>query len=205
MSQDQIQKLQMEIFEKQQQLFKMRKDSELKEVSNYEFETLEGKVKLIDLFLDKDTLFMIHNMGPGCRYCTLWADGLNGFLPHLETQYSVVLTSKSTPEDQRKMANARGWRYRMVSHGGGDYIKEQTASFDPSSANSGNFPGLVCYVKKDGKVFRKNSVPFGPGDEFCSLWNIISLTGHSEAEFTPQFSYWKRPAKMEDGGESLVD
>tara|TARA_B100001123_G_C14814729_1_gene829773 strand:+ start:144 stop:287 length:144 start_codon:yes stop_codon:yes gene_type:complete len=46
-------------------------------------------------------------MGQGYRYCTLWADGFNGFLSHLEDAMSVVLISKDDPKKQRKFANER--------------------------------------------------------------------------------------------------
>ena len=39
---------------------------------------------------------------------------------------SVVLLSKESPEVQRRFANSRGWRFRLASHSGGDYIREQT-------------------------------------------------------------------------------
>ena len=60
------------------------------EVPAYRFQTLSGEVSLLDLFAGRDVLFAIHNMGQACRYCTLWADGLNGFLPHLEDRFAVV-------------------------------------------------------------------------------------------------------------------
>ena len=85
----------------------------------------------------------------------------------------------------------------MASHQGGDYIKEQDVIGDK------NTPGIVCYTRKGEQIFKKNSSVFGPGDQFCSLWNILSLAGHNSETFTPQFNYWKRPTKMEDGGQNL--
>ena len=87
----------------------------------------------------------------------------------------------------------------MVSHGGGEYIKEQTVM-----AGEDNMPGIVCYVRKGDQIFRKNSAIFGPGDEFCSHWNVLSLAGVSTEEWTPQFHYWQRPEKMDDGGDNLI-
>ncbi len=87
----------------------------------------------------------------------------------------------------------------MVSHGGGDYIVEQSVK-----AGEINMPGIVCYIKKGDQIFRKNSSVFGPSDEFCSQWGILSLAGVSEEEWTPQYQYWKRPEKMEDGGKNLI-
>lgn len=97
---------------------------------NYTFDTLGGKTSLSELFGDHDQLLVIHNMGQACRYCTLWADGVNGLLPHLEDALSVVFVSKDPPAVQRRLANSRGWRFRQVSHAGGPYIGEQTVVKD---------------------------------------------------------------------------
>lgn len=169
-------------------------------VPNYTFQTLTGPTDLDSLFCGKEILFAIHNMGQGCRYCTLWADGLNGFLPHLEDRFAVVLLSKDPPEAQQRMAHSRGWRFRMASHGGGAYLEEQGVV-----PGEGNMPGLVCYQKMNGQIIRKNSTVFGPGDSFCSLWHILSLAGLGDDDWNPQYSYWRRPqpAQMEDGGQNL--
>lgn len=42
-----------------------------------------------------------------------------------------------------------------------------------------------------------------PGDLYCALWPLLGLAGLDE--FTPQFNYWKRPEKLEDGGENILD
>jgi predicted dithiol-disulfide oxidoreductase (DUF899 family) len=186
-----------ELFELTNKVAKLRRDSKPIEVKNYTFLDTNGEVSLLKLFGDKDILFLIHNMGQGCRYCTLWADGLNGFAQHIESQYAFAMASKDAPQLQRQISNSRGWRFKMVSHGGGDYIKEQTVM-----AGENNMPGIVCYIKKGEQIFRKNYASFGPGDEFCPLWNILSLAGVSNEEWTPQFNYWKRPEKMDDGGNN---
>ncbi len=195
--QNEIQKLENQVFELTQKLEKLRAESAPVPVKNYSFKDINGTVNLLDLFAGKEVLFAIHNMGQGCRYCTTWADGINGFLTHLESQFSVVLFSKDSPELQRQFANSRGWRFRMASHGGSDYIKEQDV------VGGANSPGLVCYVRQGEQIFKKNFTVFGPGDQFCSLWNILSLAGQNSESFTPQFNYWKRPAQMDDGGQNL--
>lgn len=193
-----LQQAEKELFELTQKVARLRRDSKLEKVKNYTLKTLKGETTLLDLFGDKETLFVIHNMGQACRYCTLWADGFNGFVPHLESEFAFALVSKDDPQTQRRFANSRGWRFQMASHGGGDYIKEQTVL-----AGEGNQPGVVCYQRKGNEIFRKNSAIFGPGDEFCSIWNILNLGGISPEEWTPQYDYWKRPAKMDDGGQNL--
>ena len=197
---DEIEQLETEISEKITRLNELRKSVTPTLIPNYTFKTLEGSVTLLDLFAGKSRLFAIHNMGQGCRYCTVWADGINAFLPHLESEFSVALLSKDPPATQRAFANARGWRFRMASHGGGEYIREQTVT-----AGQDNYPGMVCYERKGDQIFKLNAVVFGPGDLYCSLWHILSLGGISENDWTPQYAYWKRPQKMDDGGLNIID
>jgi predicted dithiol-disulfide oxidoreductase (DUF899 family) len=197
---NEIEKLEGEILEKIRQLDELRKKATPTPVKNYQFKTLEGKASLLDLFAGRTTLFAIHNMGQGCRYCTTWADGLNAFLPHLESEFAVVLLSKDPPEVQRAFANSRGWRFRMASHGGEGYILEQNVA--EGEANS---PGIVSYQRKGDQIFKLNKSNFGPGDLFCSIWHILSLAGIGEDQWTPQYSYWRRPQKMDDGGLRVLD
>lgn len=194
-----LQKAEKELFELTQKVARLRRESQPVPVKNYNFKDLNGEVSLLDLFGDKDTLFVIHNMGQGCRYCTLWADGINGFIPHLESEFALALVSKDDPQTQRRFANSRGWRFRMASHGGNDYIKEQAVV-----SGENNMPGIACYLRKGDEILRKNTAIFGPGDEFCSQWNLLSLAGINVEEWTPQFNYWKRPEKVDDGGQNLI-
>jgi predicted dithiol-disulfide oxidoreductase (DUF899 family) len=180
-------------------LRELRARAPRREVPDYTFRDSIGEVRLSELFVGRDRLFAIHNMGQGCRYCTLWADGFNSFVQHLESNYAVVLLSKDAPDVQRRFANSRQWRFRMASHGGGDYIREQSVS-----EGGDNMPGIVLYEKDGGKIYRKNSSVFGPGDLFCSHWHILSLAGHGEEDWTPQYNYWKRPESLDDGGQNLL-
>ncbi len=195
---DEIQKTEQEILDLVMKLERLRKETPPVEVRNYMLRGLEGEVTLLDLFAGRDRMFAIHNMGQGCRYCTLWGDGINALLPHLEDQFSVVLLSKDPPESQRRFANARGWRFRLASHGGGEYIREQ--SVIPGENNT---PGLVCYQREGDRIVRRNASVFGPGDLFCAQWHILSLAGVGLEEWTPQYAYWRRPEKLEDGGQNV--
>ncbi|MEM7379234.1 MAG: DUF899 family protein [Pseudomonadota bacterium] len=192
-----IQAVETEIFELTRKLAALRKAAVPVAVPNYTFDTQTGSVSLLDLFADKTQLLVVHNMGQGCRYCTLWADGFNGFLPHLEATLSVALVSKDPPEVQRRFANARGWRFRLASHGGGDYIRDQSVL-----RGRDNVPGSVVYERDGDTVLRKNSTVFGPGDLYCPAWHLLALAGVGTDTFTPQYSYWQQPAELDDGGEN---
>ena len=197
--QGRIEELEREIGKLTAQLKAERRKAPGTPVPNYRFETIEGPVRLTGLFGQRDRLLAIHNMGQACRYCTLWADGINGVLHHLESVMEVVLVSKDAPAVQRQFASSRGWRFRLASHGGGRYIREQT-----TCAGVENMPGAVVYELKDRVVLRKNSAVFGPGDMFCPTWNFLAMAGIADEAWTPQFNYWLRPAALEDGGLNVL-
>ena len=197
---DEIAKIEKQLFELTAKLNELRKTNSGDEVQNYTFKTLDGKVTLLEMFDESDRWLVIHNMGQGCRYCTLWADGFNGFLPHLESAMAVVLVSKDSPKVQRAFAISRNWRFRLASHGGGQYIQEQSVM-----EGERNVPGAVVYERAGSRITRKNSAVFGPGDLYCSIWNLFGMAGLSGAEWTPQYRYWSRPQKMDDGGANLID
>ena len=200
MSNREITELEQEIANLTARLNGLRKKTAPQPVTNYRFATLSGEISLLDLFSGNERLLTIHNMGQGCRYCTLWADAFNGMLVHLESAMSVVLLSRDPPRLQRDFANSRNWQFRLASHGGGPYIREQTVM-----EGIDNMPGAVIYERSGDRVFRKNSAVFGPGDLYCSMWNLLALAGIDAGEWTPQYRYWTPPAKMDDGGENLLE
>lgn len=200
MANEKIIELEQKLYGMTLELNKLKQQAERISVPDYTFTTLDGEVSLLELFAGKDKMLVIHNMGQGCRYCTVWGDGISPFLPHLESAVSVVMVSKDDPELQRRFANSRGWRFRMASHGGGAYIQEQSAV-----AGQNNYPGVVGYERDGDTIYRTNASAFGPGDLFCSLWNLLGTVGLDESDFTPQYNYWQRPKKLDDGGENLPD
>jgi len=195
----QIRELEMQLYEQTLALNELRKQASLTEVPNYDFATQAGGTSLLELFGDNDKLLVIHNMGEACRYCTLWGDGFNGLIDHLESAMSVVLVSKDDPATQRKFANSRGWRFRLASHGGGNYISEQSAQEGAS-----NMPGAVVYERQGDKILRRGASVFGPGDLYSPMWNLLGLAGMTEADWMPQFRYWVPPKKLDDGGENVL-
>lgn len=154
------------------------------EVENYIFQTLNGSVSLSELFGQREQLMLIHNMGSQCRFCTLWADGINGHLPYLESVLSVVLVSHESPAYQRKFAIDRGWRFNLASHGGGQYIKDQCVF-----GQADNYPGAVVYRKDGDKIMRLNRAPFGGGDQFNAFYGLMSLADFDSNAWEPQYHY----------------
>ena len=200
MSDDRVMELERTIGELTAELAALRRSSAGTPVPSYTFATQNGDATLRQLFGEHETLLAIHNMGQGCRYCTLWADGFNGLLPHLESALAVVLVSKDSPHVQRRFANSRGWRFRLASHGGGDYMREQGVL-----EGDDNYPGAVVYRRDGDAIARMNACVFGPGDLYCAMWSLLGLAGIGVADWTPQFNYWQRPAQLDDGGDNVLD
>src|SRR5579862_7181052 len=100
---DQINAIEAELAELKKKLSQVRKTRPLEAIPDYQLTTSEGKpVTLSELFGNKSDLLVIHNMGQGCPYCTLWADGFNGQVDHLESRAAFVVVSPNTPEQQQK-------------------------------------------------------------------------------------------------------
>jgi predicted dithiol-disulfide oxidoreductase (DUF899 family) len=155
------------------------------EVQDYEFATPSGKVRLSALFGGKRDLFMIHNMGSSCPYCTLWADGYNGIYPHLADRAAFVVSSPDPPAKQQKFAAGRGWRFPMVSHEGSSFAADMGYRGD----NGGWRPGLSVFKREGAKVLRVSDAGFSPGDDFCSLWHFLDLLPEGAHGWQPQYRY----------------
>ena len=161
----------------------LRRAMPKEEIQDYTFKNLSGEVKLSDLFADKEVLVVIHNMGKGCAYCTLWGDGFNGIIDHLENKFSFIVESKNTPEEQQKFASERNWKLKMYSSR--DTSFKQDLGF---ADGNNNIPGLSVFTKnKDGKIYRNSSTVFGPGDDFCSMWYFLDLLPEEISGWSPKF------------------
>jgi predicted dithiol-disulfide oxidoreductase (DUF899 family) len=162
-------------------------------VADYEFEGPDGPVKLSELFGDKTDLFVIHNMGTSCSYCTMWADGFNGVYDHLADRAAFVVSSPNPPIQQAQFAKSRGWRFPMVSHGGGAFARDM--GYHRPGADAGGdmmggwYPGVSAFKKTADGVVRVSDAELGPGDDFCSVWHLFDLLPEGAAGWRPQFRY----------------
>jgi predicted dithiol-disulfide oxidoreductase (DUF899 family) len=153
-------------------------------VRDHVFRTNEGEVRLSELFGTREDLFVIHNMGASCPYCTLWADGYNGTYEHLANRAAFVMASPDPPEAQRRLAEKRGWRFRMVS----DPEKRFAAAMGYIE-DGALLPGVSVFKKRNGGVVRVSDARFSPGDDFCSLWHFFELIPEGRDGWAPRFSY----------------
>ena len=182
-----IASLEEEIGQKKKQLATLRKQLPWPEVKDYALRSHDGtEVMLSSLFGDQNDLIVIHNMGKGCAYCTLWADGFNGFVQHLENRAAFVLVSPDDHETQKKFAESRGWKFKMLSGRGTSFIRDM--GFE--SGERDFMPGVSTFHRNnDGKIFRVAKAEFGPGDDYCGIWHLFELLPDGGEKWRPKYSY----------------
>jgi predicted dithiol-disulfide oxidoreductase (DUF899 family) len=153
-------------------------------VADYALAGAEGPVRLSTLFGDKDELFVIHNMGRSCAYCTMWADGFDGVYDHLANRAAFVVSSPDAPDVQRAFAASRGWRFAMVSHAG------TTFAADLGFQRDGRFwPGVSVFRRAGERIERVSDADLGPDDDFCSVWHFFDLLPEGAAGWAPKLNY----------------
>lgn len=106
---------QEELSRAQQKLADLRRRLPPEPVKDYELNGPDGPVRISEMFGDKDDLILVHNMGAGCPFCTMWADEFNGALRHLENRAAFVVVSPDRPSVQQSLTRKRGWRFDMYS------------------------------------------------------------------------------------------
>ncbi len=182
-----IQNLLEEEMRLRQQISALRRAEPPEDVADHALVGPGGAVMpLSSLFGAQPDLLVLHNMGQGCAYCTLWADGLNGLLPHLEDRTGVVLVSPDDPATQARFAAERGWRFRMISDAEGAFSR--ALGF---RTEHGYQPGVSALRRgDDGRIVRTGYDWFGPGDPYCGLWHLLDLLQGGAGSWQPRFAYW---------------
>lgn len=144
------------------------------------------RVRLSALFAGKPHLLLIHNMGRKCPYCTLWADGLNGFTSHLQSRAAFVLASPDDPATLSEFATSREWRFPVVSTQGTSLSRDLGFERGPGDV----LPGVsALHLRPDRTMERTSSASFGPGDLYCSIWHLFDLLEGGANGWEPKYVY----------------
>lgn len=173
-----------------QKLTEARRRRPREVVQDYVLKNTDGaEVRLSELFGDKDDLIVVHNMGTGCVYCTLWADGFIGLHDHLLNRAAFVVCSPDKPEVQKKFAAKRGWPFKMVSAHESSFIKDM-GFWEEAGQHPGPWPGVSSFRREpDGTISRISKSHFGPGDDYCALWPFLDLLDGGAGDWAPKYSY----------------
>ncbi len=145
----------------------------------------DGELRLSALFGDKADLIVIHNMGRSCSYCTMWADGFQGWLPHLLDRAAFVVVSPDAPAEQQAFAQSRGWTFPMASSQGTSFKRD----LGYETKDGSQMPGYSTFHKGSDGIVHVASDFFGPGDEYCGVWHFFDLLQDGLAGWQPQLSY----------------
>ncbi len=182
---EQIESAEKEFEAARLRLLQLRRQIDPVDVSETVFLDVNGQsVPIADLFGDNEELLLIHNMGSGCAYCTLWADGFNGSLPYLASRSAFAVLSKDGPAKMKNFAESRGWTFQMVSGEGSTFAEDLgVASKDMY------WPGVSALKREsDGKVVRTSWADFGPGDLYCPAWHLFDLLPNGAADWEPNYN-----------------
>jgi len=183
----QIADLEMRLLEEKKTLAALRKKLKPVEVPDYVFKKHDSsEIKLSEMFGSSKDLIMVHNMGKGCPYCTLWADGFTGFTKHLENRAAFVVISKDPFDIQRDFYNSREWDFKMYSSHGTTFNRD--IGFE--TVDGGQMPGVSAFYKDEsGRIFRTAFTFFGPGDDFCAVWPMLNLLKDGPDGWQPKYFY----------------
>lgn len=182
----QVDELEYELQYIKRRLAELRRQRPPEEVGDYTFRDAAGReVRLSSLFGDRGEMILIHNMGRDCSYCTMWADGFAGLLPHLSSRAAFVVTSPDVTTAQEEFRRARGWNFPLYSTQGTSFAADM--GFD---GEEGLMPGVSVFSKDEaGRVLRVGRAEFGPGDNFCAVWHFLDLLPRGIDGWEPRLSY----------------
>lgn len=189
-----IVELQNQVEAAKQRLLEARRRRPKELVKDYVLQDADGAdVRLSELFGDKPDLILIHNMGTGCSYCTMWADGFTGLVPHLSDRAAFVVCSPDKPEVQKRFAGKRRWNFRMVSAHESPLFHD-LGFWKEDGPYPGPWPGVSTFRRSaDGQIFRIAKAYFSPQDDFCAVWPLLDLLEEGPNGWDPKYDYLPKP------------
>lgn len=143
---------------------------------------------------DQPNLIVAHvMMGPdaekACPMCSLFVDGYDAMMPHLDGTVPFVAVAKAPIEKYRAWARQRGWsRLRLLSSHGNSFNRDYNVEVD-----EGQLPALSVFTKAaDGQIHHRytseGSLVFEHHramDLYSPLWNLLDLLPEGRGDFFP--------------------
>jgi AraC-like DNA-binding protein/predicted dithiol-disulfide oxidoreductase (DUF899 family) len=172
-----------------QRLAALQRSRPREPVADYVLKDKEGKdIRLSELFGAMDDLIIVHNMGISCIYCTIWADGLTGLVPHFMDRAAFAVCSNDAPEVQRRFAEKRNWNFTMVS------AVDSSFTGDMGFLDEGGpTPGISTFRREpDGSITRVGRSHLGAAYD-CAVFPLIEMLQNGRNGWEPKYSYEKRP------------
>jgi predicted dithiol-disulfide oxidoreductase (DUF899 family) len=162
----------------------------------YEFDSIQGKVALADLFDGRSQLVVYHFMlgsgwEAGCPSCSYLADHFDGATIHLANRDTTLVVVSHAPLNEIEAFKKRmGWKFQWVSSYGSDFNFDYQASFTPEENASGKVfynyamnapfsdegPGVSVFAKDaSSNVFHTYSSYARGLDILVGAYNFLDL------------------------------
>jgi predicted dithiol-disulfide oxidoreductase (DUF899 family) len=156
--------------------------------------------KLSELFDDPaKPLVLLHFMFGGaqespCPMCTLWADGYDNLVPHLEQRVNFAVVVAGDVATFRAYARERGWRHVRILSSEGSSLKRDLFF---EEADGSQWPGVSIFERDaEGRVHhfysggaRLSPEHFRGMDLLSPFWSFLDLTPDGRGDFMPKKSY----------------
>ena len=129
-----------------------------------------------------------------CPMCTMWADGYDGAVRHLEQRVSFGVVVAGDITAFRAHARSRGWRnLRLLSSEGTSFKRD----FGMENEEGAQMPGVSVFVRgEDGapRHFYTGCAMMTPDhfrgmDLLSPVWSFFDLTPEGRGSFFPSFDY----------------
>jgi predicted dithiol-disulfide oxidoreductase (DUF899 family) len=133
-----------------------------------------------------------------CPLCTSMLDGLDGAIPHLAQQISIVVAAKAPIERFLAHAHSRGWRNaRLVSSAGTTY----NADYRAEGSDAEQRPMATVFVRRGATVhhYWSSELLFAPLDQgqgprhidfMWPLWSILDrIPAGRDENWMPRLGY----------------
>jgi len=180
-------------------------------VEDYEF--LEGPrdladgdepvttVRLSELFTSPERALVVQHVMYGrrqtspCPMCTMWVDGLNGVVRHIQQNADFVVAAAADPTVLRAHARARGWdNVRLLS------CADNTFQYDLAAEDEeGNQDSTVSVFTLDADGSPRHfyschprmaeDIPERGIDLLSPVWHLLDLTPHGRGAFYAGLDY----------------
>ena len=176
---------------------------------DYTFDGEDGPVKFIDLFGDKDTLFLYTYMfGPQrerpCPMCTSLIAAWEGEMLDIQQRVAFAVTARSPIEKLVAFKRERGWRHvPLYSDPSGEFSRD----YRSVGEDGGDIPNPIVFTRRDGtpRLFWAGELSFETADpgqdprgapDLMPLWTILDSTPEGRGtDWYPSLTYPKQTQK----------
>jgi predicted dithiol-disulfide oxidoreductase (DUF899 family) len=130
-----------------------------------------------------------------CPMCTMWVDGLNAVLPHIQTNADYVVASAAEPRALRAHARSRGWtNVRLLSCGDNTFQYDLAAEDEDGNQDS---TVSVFTLDPDGTPRHFYSCHPRMADDIAErgidllspVWHLLDLTPHGRGDWYAELQY----------------